>query len=52
MLIEANDPRTVGVMNLLQHLNTQELKDLLNEDARFEMIIKDSQCVSKITSNN
>lgn len=46
MLIESNDPRTVSVMNLLQHLNTQELKDLLNEDARFETIIKDSDCVS------
>jgi len=47
MLIEANDPRTVSVMNLLQHLNTEELKDLLNEDARFEIIIKDSQCVKQ-----
>jgi len=48
MLIEASDPRTVSVMSLLQHLNTQELKDLLNEDDRFEIIIKDSQCVSKL----
>lgn len=47
MLIEASDPRTVDVMNLLQHLNTQELKDLLNEDARFESIIRDSQCVKQ-----
>merc|ERR1712136_19862 len=47
MLIESNDPRTVSVMNLLQHLNTQELKDLLNEDARFETIIKDSDCVKQ-----
>lgn len=47
MLIETNDPRTVSVMGLLQHLNTQELRDLLNEDSRLEFIIKDSQMVKQ-----
>ena len=33
MLIEVDDPRTVSVMGLLQHCNSSELKELLNEDA-------------------
>ena len=45
MLIEANDPRTVDVMGLFQHLTIQQLKDFLNEDSRLESIIKDSQMV-------
>ncbi len=47
MLIEVDDPRTVSVMGLLQHCNSSELKELLNEDARLEFIIRDSQLVIK-----
>lgn len=47
MLIEVDDPRTVTVMGLLQHCNSSELKELLNEDARLEFIIRDSQLVKK-----
>ena len=38
-------------MALIQHLNMQELKDLLNEDSRLEYIIKDSQMVNIVTCN-
>ena len=41
----------VSVMALIQHLNMQELKDLLNEDSRLEYIIKDSQMVNIVTCN-
>ncbi|KAI9560021.1 putative vacuolar protein sorting-associated protein 37B [Daphnia sinensis] len=47
MLIEVDDPRTVTVMGLLQHCNSSELKELLNEDARLEFIIRDSQLVKQ-----
>ncbi len=47
MLIEVDDPRTVSVMGLLQHCNSSELKELLNEDTRLEFIIRDSQLVIK-----
>ncbi|XP_057365604.1 vacuolar protein sorting-associated protein 37B-like isoform X2 [Daphnia carinata] len=42
-----DDPRTVTVMGLLQHCNSSELKELLNEDARLEFIIRDSQLVKQ-----
>lgn len=45
MLIEVDDPRTTTVMSLLQHCNSSELKELLNEDSRLEFIIRDSQLV-------
>ena len=45
MLIEVDDPRTVSVMSLLQHCNSSELKELLNEDSRLEFLIRDSQLV-------
>jgi hypothetical protein len=52
MLIEVDDPRTVSVMGLLQHCNSSELKELLNEDARLEFIIRDSQLVILLQCRN
>lgn len=45
MLIEVDDPRTANVMGLLQHCNSSELKELLNEDTRLDFLIRDSQLV-------
>lgn len=47
MLIEVDDPRISAVMGLLQHCNSSELKELLNEDARLDHIIRDSQLVKR-----
>jgi hypothetical protein len=48
MLIEANDPSIRDVMGLLQHLNMQELKDLLHDERRLETMIRDSQKVNNV----
>ena len=48
MLIEASDPSIRDVMGLLQHLNMQELKDLLHDERRLETMIRDSQKVNNV----
>ena len=46
MLVEPNDPSVVGTMGFVQHLNTEELKALLNDEGRLEFMIKDCPKVS------
>ncbi len=51
MLIEANDPSVLDVMGFFKHLNTEELKDLLNDEGRLESMVRDCQKVPFATSS-
>lgn len=46
MLIDPNDPRILNVMSQVHHCGITELKELLNEDARLERMIHNTQLVS------
>lgn len=48
-----NSPTAVNtVMGLMSHLNASELKEVLNDDEKFEQYAKELKTVSNVVENN
>jgi ESCRT-I complex subunit VPS37 len=45
---QAPEPDLAPAMGLLTHLNIEELKEILNDDSKFENMIKDVKQASTV----